>query len=123
MYFWHWPAFFIGPIWMCYRKLYWQAIAYVIGVALLDYLFTSTFKIELPNVVFSLIGANLALPLALCQATSSIEKINAQNLPEDQRQEKIRLKGGTSKIAAGVATALSIAFIAIAIMASLYIVD
>jgi len=22
MYFWHWPTFFTGPIWMCYRKLY-----------------------------------------------------------------------------------------------------
>ncbi len=118
MYFWHWPALVLGPIWMCYRKLYWQAIAFSVGIAALVIVMEELFAFQFPSFISGVISANLAYPLAIWGALSDIKKINAQNLSADERQEQIRLKGGTSRVAAGVAAVIIIAFVVLGTLAS-----
>lgn len=111
---WNWPAFFLGPIWMAYRRMHTQAALAVIAwlVASIATLGTS----------YALSGPD-SLPLAFLIAVLSVfsgyaatadgmyfratwRNTRSETLPGLTRKQSLRAKGGVS---AGAATAWAVA--------------
>ena len=108
----HWPALFLGPIWMFYRKLYVPAIAITIGEIAFIMLIKYFLNYEITGFLFFTIFFTLtATPIAIWNAKKKIEGINNNKITVEAREERIRATGGTSIASAIVVVLLLIAFI------------
>lgn len=107
----HWPAFFLGPIWMCYRKLYLFAIAVILGIYVFDFAVEWLLNHEINFAVYMLLYGWIAKPLAVWNAKSEIQDINKKKLTAKEREQQIREAGGTSTIGAVIMAVVSIAYV------------
>jgi Tfp pilus assembly major pilin PilA len=61
---WHWPAFFVSFYWLLYRRMFWQAVVYLVGAMLLGFVCSLAFVAALGERNGTL--AALAVSLAVC---------------------------------------------------------
>lgn len=100
----HIPAFFLGVLWMLYRKMYAVFFITVLVLTLEQQLeklgFPQLEKIPAWNVLLNLITASVIGFLAnrwyLSHALDKIAEVQALNLPDEQTLAELRRRGGTS---------------------------
>lgn len=100
----HIPAFFLGVLWMLYRKMY---AAFVITALVLTleqqletWLFPQLENVPAWNVLLNLLTASVIGFLAnrwyLNHALDKIAEVQALDLPDEQTLAELRRRGGTS---------------------------
>jgi len=109
-------AFFLGFVWFFYRKMYLAgAVIILIPVVLL------TVLPDLAGVIASGVGVALALMANTYYVKSvnkNIEQMKALDLPEDELLNRLRAKGGTSKVAGAFGLVVWISIVSLPILAS-----
>lgn len=105
---WHWPAFFFTSGWLLYRKMWWQAALYILGLPLLSVALTLLLAILLPldvaelainlgAVIFSMIFMPMyANRLYFDHANRKVASIAAAHGDPAIQQQVAARKGGTS---------------------------
>jgi hypothetical protein len=105
---WNWAAAFLGPVWLVYRKMYWQAVVYIVLCGLLSIA---------ANMISPLLNSalNYAMPttIGFCanrlyweHMRQIITKLRGQNISEDLLHARLRNRGGINLAAALVGTAV-----------------
>jgi hypothetical protein len=110
---WCWPAFWLGPVWMLYRKMWVAAAAFFILNLVLTYLFKNS-----SGLLFNLIMGMWGKALYVGHAARAVEEIEANAVtPMDRINDMSRL-GGVSSAAAWTAVGLTfVAGVVIAMVA------
>jgi hypothetical protein len=105
---WNWAAFFLGPLWFGYRKMYIPMVLIAVCYILLDlffYLFQYQFSEE--NYFFDPVQNLLLFPITVILAmfgnyyylkhtNRNIDKVNLQPFNFEQKRTWLKRKGGTS---------------------------
>ncbi|WP_248322484.1 DUF2628 domain-containing protein [Caballeronia sp. Sq4a] len=113
---WNGAAFLLGPVWLVYRKMHWQAAAYI-AIALVCALATSSLSEGINRAL------SYAFPLAmglcgnsiyLAHAEKIIKKVSDSPLPAEIRDAELLRRGGTNPVAAWL---LGIAIIVLTVVA------
>lgn len=104
---WNWAACFLGPVWMAYRCMYWQAAAVLgatLGITLVELLFFPTY-FESSTVDPVTIG--IAVSLGWCgnslykrQVERRIEKLRPNATSRESLLALLEAQGGTNWLAA-----------------------
>jgi hypothetical protein len=114
---WNWAAAFLGPVWLLYRKMYWQTAVYLVICALL------TFVANMINPLLDR-SLNYVLPgvLGICanrlyweHMRRVITKLRSQNVSQDLFHARLRNRGGVN-LAAALAMAALLLIIAVAVI-------
>lgn len=100
----HIPAFFLGILWMLYRKMYAlfviTALVMTLEQQLETWLFPQLEKIPAWNVLLNLLTASVVGVFAnrwyLSHALDKIAEVQTLNLPDEQTLAELRRRGGTS---------------------------
>lgn len=118
---WNGAAFAGGPIWLVYRKMYWQAAVYLIATVLLSLL--------LDSVSSGLsAGASYGIPAAFGfaanhlyrhQVEQIVEQVRAEDLQPYALVEQLRRRGGTNPGAAWVVGVLVVGVSALFVVSAL----
>lgn len=98
---WHWPAFFFGPLWMLYRKMYGFAALWMVGLfvwTLLIVIFSAPYLVvRVTGLGIHLLAGLLANALYLIHVDQAIGEVASahRGTPCALRAELV-LRGGTS---------------------------
>ena len=112
---WHWPAFFTGPIWMLYRKLYlWALLAFLLGIFIGRIFIYGQVVLW---VVWGMTGYYLYYRHAKKKAN---QLVYSSSLSEEQRIGKLARQGGVNVLAATIASLLSIGIVLTPSIVKLY---
>ena len=109
------PAFFFGPCYFFYRKLY--LVGFFLMILTYIFLGTSLFAILVAGVIEGIIFYPIYRSWAV-QTVSSIREENA-SLPEQQQKELCRQAGGTSVVGIFICLGISLALTVINLLISL----
>lgn len=105
---WNWAAFFLGPFWFGYRKMYIPILFLSAAYLIIDLiLYLSQYEYSEENYFFSPINRALALPISiffgllgnyiyLKHTNKYIDKSNLLTLNLEQKKLWLKKKGGTS---------------------------
>lgn len=112
----NWPAFFIGPIWLFYRKLYlWGACLLLVPVVLVV-IFPQLSKVSFGyGVLLGLLGHKIYMN----HATSKIGKIKKLDLSDDEFKDRLKKAGGTSPAGAVFGVVITVALIVLPILGAM----
>jgi hypothetical protein len=121
---WNWPAFFLGPIWLVYRKMFiyfWIFAGVVIAEALFEIAFDFSSKI-FDKLVFwgvSILFGTLGNYWYRLHAIKKMQEIIMTNTPEQTKLELVR-QGGTSMGAAIAVIGVEAVLLILMIMSIIY---
>ncbi|WP_250473707.1 DUF2628 domain-containing protein [Caballeronia sp. GAFFF1] len=117
---WNGAAFLLGPVWLVYRKMHWQAAAYI-AIALVCSLATSLLSEGINHAL------SYAFPVAigmcgnsiyLAHAEKVIKKVSDSPLPADIRDAELVRRGGTNPVAAWLLGIAIIVLTAVAVISA-----
>jgi hypothetical protein len=118
---WNWAAFFLGPFWFGYRKMYIPVLFIAVMYFILDlFLYIIQYQFTEETYYFDPIENLLLLPLSifvslfgnyyyLKHTDRNIEKVNLQPLNPEQKRTWLKRKGGSSWL--GVVFTIAIIFV------------
>ncbi|MBJ9966425.1 DUF2628 domain-containing protein [Burkholderia seminalis] len=104
---WNWAACFLGPVWMAYRCMYWQAaavLAATLGITLVELLYVPTYFVS-----SALDPATIAIAVSLGWCGNSlykrhverrIEKLRPSATSRESLLTLLEAQGGTNWLAA-----------------------
>lgn len=125
---WNWAAFFLGPFWFGYRKMYIPILFFGVAYLIIDlFLYLSQYEYTEENYFYSPIDRAIALPISILlgllgnyiylkHTNKYIDKSNLLPLNVEQKKLWLKKKGGTSWL--GVLITLCI-FLGYGILSSL----
>ncbi|WP_250527095.1 DUF2628 domain-containing protein [Caballeronia sp. GAWG2-1] len=110
---WNVAAFFGGPVWFAYRKMYWQAVAVFVGGTFLNLLLglISDSLGEVSSYALMFAWAFSGNLIYRAHVEKAVERIRAEVLLPGERAEQLKLRGGTSAMAGWIASAVSLAIL------------
>jgi hypothetical protein len=101
---WNIGAFFGGPIWLIYRKMYSQTVVYVLGAAVLSLVVNSLSKplASVTNLIFPVALGCAANSLYYSKVKREVAVLRTQYFKSDELDSHLVQRGGTNSIGAWI---------------------